>query len=84
MVARIISAAFGSMIPVIVFSFPVGMAAVMCRLATIHAYTLIEVVPIALYLTLFAVAFLPWPMPYPSSRMFFLQTCQRVALPLQV
>jgi len=65
-------------------SISAGHAALMCKLAAAKAYTMTEAVPILLYMSLFAAAFLPWPMPHAGSRMFFLSTVQRVVLPLQV
>lgn len=65
-------------------SIAAGLAALMCKLASMQAYAATEMLPIVLYMGLFAVAFLPWPMPYPGSRFFFLHTLQRIMTPLQV
>eukprot|EP00200_Dunaliella_tertiolecta_P018303 CAMPEP_0202397092 /NCGR_PEP_ID=MMETSP1128-20130828/389_1 /ASSEMBLY_ACC=CAM_ASM_000463 /TAXON_ID=3047 /ORGANISM="Dunaliella tertiolecta, Strain CCMP1320" /LENGTH=440 /DNA_ID=CAMNT_0048999977 /DNA_START=228 /DNA_END=1547 /DNA_ORIENTATION=- len=64
-------------------SIAAGLAALMCKLAAMQAYASTEMLPIVLYMGLFAVAFLPWPMPYPGSRLFFLHTFQRILTPLQ-
>lgn len=65
-------------------SITAGLAALMCRMVAIQAYALVDMVPVLLYGSLFAVAFLPWPLPFPNARLFCLRTVQRVLLPLQV
>lgn len=71
-------------IALVLWSIALSLVASFTAAAYLQAYMAAELLPFFMYIGLALVVMLPLPILHRSSRNFFVNTCQRVLLPLQV